>query len=479
MAEALSRPGLFDAEPEVKTFRLSELLSSVRRALEESFTGSYRIVAEVANISVNRSGHVYLELTETNDRGQKVASTRATIWSGVAARVMRHFKEVTGDIPRVGMELLLTVRVAFHEQYGFSLNILDIDPNHTLGNLERIRRESIARLQRAGILDLNKTQFALPTLTKRLAVISSETAAGWGDFRDQMRKSALAGLFRFELFTAAMQGPTTTATVIEALDRVYERAGDFDAVIILRGGGSPLDLSAFDDYDLCEYIANFGMPVITAIGHERDVSVADMVANTSVKTPTAAAEFLIHRLEEQVARVQDHTVRLRHMLREQYHMMEIRFGDYPARFSNLLRSLSRREDDRMRRREHRLASALHAHHSREKDRVARLVTRTSSILYHTKGDLRAQATRAAVAQKQLQSFLTHLVPQSLERLDGYARLIDLYNPEKIMRRGFLPVLQGDRSLASVEEVDPEQPLHILMPDGSVEGRVTGITRDKD
>ncbi|WP_297236913.1 exodeoxyribonuclease VII large subunit, partial [uncultured Porphyromonas sp.] len=293
MSVGASRISLFEDDHEIKAYRLSELLGSVRRALEASFNGYYRIVAEVASINSNASsGHVYLELTETNKSGRKVASTRATMWSGTARSVMQRFCDVTGGYPQVGMELLMTVSVTFHEQYGFSLNIQDIDPNHTLGNLERIRRETIQKLKENGILNLNKEQCTLPTLTQRIAVISSETAAGWGDFRDQMRRSALAGLFHFDLYPATMQGATTTKTVISALDRIYTHAASYDAVVILRGGGSPIDLSAFDDYRLCEYIACFCLPVITAIGHERDFSVADHVANTSVKTPTAAAEFL-------------------------------------------------------------------------------------------------------------------------------------------------------------------------------------------
>lgn len=480
MPDAVTRLSIFDEKPEIKPYKLSELLGSVRRALEQGFRGSYKIVAEVASINRNKySGHYYLELTETDEKGQKVAATRATLWSGVASRVMSYFYQVTGDYPKEGMEILMTVRVTFHEQYGFSLNILDIDPGHTLGNLERIRRESIARLEQAGIIDLNKIQCQLPTLTQRLAVISSETAAGWGDFRDQMRKSPLARLFHFELFPATMQGPTTTPTVIAALNQIFSRADDFDAVIILRGGGSPLDLSAFDDYQLCEYIANFTLPVITAIGHERDFSVADHVANTSVKTPTAAAEFLIHRLEDQITRVVDAGDRLHRLLKEMRLSMSERFSNYELRFSHLLRSLERDEAERMRRCERRLTSALHDLQSEGKDQIIRFQKRSTNVLYLQKTSLSAEKMRQESTGRQLQIYLTRLIPQRIEQLDSYARLIDLYSPESIMRRGFLPVLQGDRQLTSVESIKPEEPLLILLPDGRVESKVTRITKERD
>lgn len=470
---------LFEDEEEVKAYKLSELLGSVRRALEASFKGYYRIVAEVASINSNASsGHYYLELTETDTSGRKVASSRATIWAGNAARVMKRFCDVTGDYPRAGMELLMTVSVSFHELYGFSLNIQDIDPNHTLGNLERIRRETIERLRRDGIIDLNKEQCTLPTLTQRIAVISSATAAGWGDFKDQMRKSNLADLFHFDLYTATMQGATTTQTVIRALDRIYDHADSYDAVVILRGGGSPIDLSAFDDYRLCEYIANFCLPVITAIGHERDFSVADHVANTSVKTPTAAAEFLIHRLEDQVSRVVDAGDRLSTLLLDRYHRMQQLQVDHPSRLGKVLSTLERRESDRMRRSERLLVNALHTHQEVLRDSVVTLAKRATTLLYDRRLYVGSQSVGLESRRQRLSTILTRVVPQEQERLDNYAKLAELYNPEKIMRRGFLPVLQGGRQLSSVEEVDRDTDIQILMIDGSIEGQVSRILKEK-
>lgn len=470
---------LFEDEEEVKAYKLSELLGSVRRALEASFKGYYRIVAEVASINSNASsGHYYLELTETDTSGRKVASSRATIWAGNAARVMKRFCDVTGDYPRAGMELLMTVSVSFHELYGFSLNIQDIDPNHTLGNLERIRRETIERLRRDGIIDLNKEQCTLPTLTQRIAVISSATAAGWGDFKDQMRKSNLAELFHFDLYPATMQGASTTQTVIRALDRIYDHADSYDAVVILRGGGSPIDLSAFDDYRLCEYIANFCLPVITAIGHERDFSVADHVANTSVKTPTAAAEFLIHRLEDQVSRVVDAGDRLSTLLLDRYHRMQQLQVDHPSRLGKVLSTLERRESDRMRRSERLLVNALHTHQEVLRDSVVTLAKRATTLLYDRRLYVGSQSVGLESRRQRLSTILTRVVPQEQERLDNYAKLAELYNPEIIMRRGFLPVLQGGRQLSSVEEVDRDTDIQILMIDGSIEGQVSRILKEK-
>lgn len=476
MSVTATRLSIF-GEPEVKTFRLSELLGSVRRALAHDFMGCYRIVAEVAGVSRNRSGHYYFELTESDNRGQKVASTRATLWAGPAEGIIARFQEVTGSVPKEGMELLLTVRVSFHEQYGFSLNIVDIDPEHTLGNLARIKQESIKRLEAAGILDLNKVQCPLPTLVQRIAVISSTTAAGWGDFRDQIGKSTIAPLLHFELFPATMQGAATTSTVIAALDRIHNRSGDFDAVIILRGGGSPIDLSAFDDYQLCEYIANFSLPVITAIGHERDVSVADYVANTSVKTPTAAAEFLIHRLEEQINRVEDTGDRLSRLLRERTYEMQKQLIDYPERFRRLLHSLDSRESEWLRRGEHRLTKVLLGHKDRLSTRVDALDHRITSLLYDQRTLLGTQSVTLDGDKRRLTTLLRRLTPDILQMLDHYEQLATLYNPEAIMKRGFLPVKQGDKLIHCNDEVDPSGDLIILTLDGRIESTITKITND--
>ena len=293
-----------------------------------------------------------------------------------------------------------------------------------------------------------------------------------------MRKSNLADLFHFDLYTATMQGATTTQTVIRALDRIYDHADSYDAVVILRGGGSPIDLSAFDDYRLCEYIANFCLPIITAIGHERDFSVADHVANTSVKTPTAAAEFLIHRLEDQVSRVVDAGDHLSTLLLDRYHRMQQLQVDHPSRLGKVLSMLERRESDRMRRSERLLVNALHGHQEVLRDSIETLAKRATSLLYDRRLYVGSQSVGLESRRQRLSTILTRVVPQERERLDNYTKLAELYNPEKIMRRGFLPVLQGGRQLSSVEEVDSDTDLQILMIDGSIEGQVSHIHKDK-
>jgi exodeoxyribonuclease VII large subunit len=193
------------------------------------------------------------------------------------------------------MKVLLQVTVTFHEVYGYSLVVQDIDPTYTMGDMARRRKEIIDQLTKDGVIGLNR-ELEIPLLPQRIAVISSATAAGWGDFRNQLANNVYGFRFYVKLFQAAMQGDDVERSVIAALDAVAEHRDDFDLVIIIRGGGAVSELSCFDSYNLAFNIANFPLPVITGIGHERDETVADVVAHTKVKTPTAAAEFIINRV---------------------------------------------------------------------------------------------------------------------------------------------------------------------------------------
>ncbi len=276
---------------------LSELNILVKKTLAEKFTQSYKIVAEISEINENR-GHAYLELTEKQPETDKLAAkARAVIWASFYRMIKPYFRSITGSDLEAGMKILISVSVEFHEIYGYSLNINDIDPTYTLGELERRRIQIIKKLEEDGVIDMNK-EIDFPLVPQRIAVISSETAAGYGDFMNQIQNNEFGYAFRIKLFPALMQGENAQYSVIEALDSIYKELKNFDIVVIVRGGGSKFDLSCFDDYDLALNIAQFPLPVITGIGHERDSSIADITAHTTVKTPTAAAVFLISKIKE-------------------------------------------------------------------------------------------------------------------------------------------------------------------------------------
>ena len=252
------------------------------------------VVAQTSDLRVS-GGHCYLELLDKDDSGRILAKARATIWANVYARLSARFSAVTGTALRSDIRILARVTVSFHRLYGLSLQITDIDPDFTVGDMVRRRMEILARLRDEGVLDLNRT-LPMPATPVRVAIISAPGAAGYGDFMRQLMLNSARLKFETSLFPAVMQGDRTVPSIIAALEAVMESGRDFDCAVIIRGGGATSDLAAFDDYDLASNVAQFPIPVIIGIGHERDVTVLDYVAHKRVKTPTAAAEFLVETL---------------------------------------------------------------------------------------------------------------------------------------------------------------------------------------
>ena len=282
---------------------LYELNRCIAEVINTTFDDHYWVVAEISEIRTASNGHCYLELIEKSPRSNAiVARARATIWSNRWMLCRETFESVTGQRLAAGMKILVCVVVQMHEAYGFSLNIVDIDPSFTLGELALRRQEIIKRLNDEGIIDMNK-EIDIPLLPQRIAIVSAQNAAGYGDFCHQLSNNDYGVCFYTHLFPAAMQGAATEKSIIAALDRIYRHQDLFDLVVIIRGGGGTADLNCFDSYDLAVNVANFPLPVIVGIGHERDNTILDMVAHTSVKTPTAAAAFLIDRLGSQYSRL--------------------------------------------------------------------------------------------------------------------------------------------------------------------------------
>ena len=305
---------------------LTELCRLIGEALEDNLASSYWVKAEISSLS-ERGGHMYLELVDTPPSGGRgaTAKMRATCWAGTKELLMAYFEAETGQPLQPGMTVLVEAEIQYHPVYGLSLSIVGIDPSYTLGDIARKRQQTIAQLQKDGLIDAQKLM-PLPTLIRRIAVISSPSAAGYEDFRHQLENSPYH--FHTTLFGATMQGDSAAPSIIAALEEIsqsegrsystsdptakrsYSASGHYDAVVIIRGGGATTDLSCFDDYTLCAVCAQYELPILTGIGHTRDVSVLDLVANEALKTPTAVAEWLIHRLDEQAERIRTLTLRL-------------------------------------------------------------------------------------------------------------------------------------------------------------------------
>ena len=276
---------------------LSELTNKIQSVIRQNFTDAIWVRAEISELREN-GGHCYLELIEKDSETDNIlAKTRATCWANVYRMLKPYFESNTGETLRAGLNVLVAVTVEFNGVYGFSLNIRDIDPTYTIGELAARRMQIIQKLREEGIDDMNK-QLPFPTLPQRIAIISSETAAGYGDFCNQLNSDTSHFAFYPRLFPAIMQGNMAETSIIGALEKIYKHVELFDVVVIIRGGGATTDLSCFDSYNLAINCAQFPLPIIAGIGHQRDVSILDMVAHTSVKTPTAAAEYLISALEK-------------------------------------------------------------------------------------------------------------------------------------------------------------------------------------
>ena len=274
---------------------LYDLAVLIRRTIEQGLPNIYLVTAEIQSLSVNRSGHAYLELVEKSETGDRVISqARATIWASQFRMIKAYFESATGRLFQAGIRIMVKAKVNFHEIYGLSLNITDVLPEYTIGELAMQRQRTIEQLKADGIYDMNK-DLALPRLVQRIAVISSATAAGYGDFCKQLQGNQYGYYFSTTLFEASVQGDGATTSIIAALDNIAEYRQQFDCVAIMRGGGSKTDLACFDQLSICQHICQFPLPIITGIGHDRDESIADLVANTPLKTPTAVAQFLIDR----------------------------------------------------------------------------------------------------------------------------------------------------------------------------------------
>ena len=401
---------------------LRELQRRVKSALEGQFALPVWVSAEISEIKVNYSGHCYLELVEKGgDNGVPTAQARAVVWRSHYPRISGYFEAETGQRLAAGIKILAKVLVSYHELYGFSLQITDIDPSYTLGDMERQRQQTIAQLQQDGVWEMNR-EVPMPTVVQRIAIVSSANAAGYQDFCKELGKSP----YRFELtlFDAFMQGAAAEESIVAALCSVADRTEDFDAVVLIRGGGSRSDLNCFNAYRLCAHVAQFPLPVVTGIGHDKDTSVADMVAHTALKTPTAVAGWLVERMTEVDGWLDYAALQLHDTTTAAMHASEVRL----ERLSGEVRRLS-----------------------------SELLTRQSLRLEHFTG-LLPDAARDFLARQTT-------------RLENAAELIAGRSPERILRLGFAVVRSGGKAVTSATAVAAGERIEIEVSDGKINATV--------
>ena len=399
---------------------LRELQRRVKSALEGQFALPLWVSAEISEIKVNYSGHCYLELVEKGgDNGVPTAQARAVVWRSNYPRIAGYFEAETGQRLAAGIKILAKALVTYHELYGFSLQITDIDPSYTLGDMERQRQMTIAQLQKEGVWDMNR-EAPMPVVVQRVAVVSSANAAGYQDFRKELAKSP----YRFEvtLFDAFMQGAAAEESIVTALCAVAERMDEFDAVVLIRGGGSASDLNCFNAYRLCAHVAQFPLPILTGIGHDKDTSVADMVAHTALKTPTAVAGWLVERMTQTEGWLDYAALQLHDATKAAMHASEVRL----ERLTGNLRQMS-----------------------------GDLLTR--------------QRLRAEHLSALLPEAVRNFLARQATRLDNAAELIAGRSPERILRLGFAVVRTGGKAVVSARGVRKGDALEIEVADGTILG----------
>ncbi len=366
---------------------LHELNGIIKSVLGDAFPDARWVTAEIADMKSNRKGHCYLELVE-KEEDRIIAQVKATIWAYEYRRLGLKFEQATGQSLKPGMKILLLASVVFHEVYGLSLTVRDLDPTYTMGEMARRKKEVIERLRKEGIIDLNKG-LSLPLVPQRIAVISSPTAAGYGDFFNQLDGNGYGYRFTHILFPAMMQGSEAESSIISAMNDIRKKKDLFDVAVIIRGGGSVIDLNCFDSYPIAAEIAKFPVPVITGIGHEKDDTVADIVAHTRMKTPTAVAEFLISGLKAFEENILDIRKRLRTSAERLFKDVRYRLQGISQKLSYVPLRISSTHDNRL-----------------------------------------------LICRKDLSSFVRQMLKKQHEKVSYMEQAVKHLDPENVLRRGY-------------------------------------------
>lgn len=405
---------------------LYELNSLVVELIDKVMPSSYWVEAEIADARESK-GHLYLELIEKDESTNiPIARASAKCWRSSWLMIGPHFERVAGVKLRAGLQIMIQVHAQFHAQYGFSWIIDDINPEYTMGSMARKRNEIIAQLKLEGVFELQR-ELCLPLFAQRIAVISSASAAGYGDFCNQLQHNEYGFRFQMQLFQAFMQGEQVEQSIVAALNLISTKEDDFDCVVIIRGGGATADLSGFDTLVLAENVANFPLPVITGIGHERDESILDMVAHTRVKTPTAAAAFLIDHLAATLNRIEQAQISIQRMVEHRIQHEKLHLQQLSTHIPILFSMVKNRENARLDDYWHALLQRVMLHLQQSKMRVELL---SNKVIPATTNKLMAEQHKLQLLE---------------QRVDGV-------NPERMLRLGYSLTYKNGYVLRNVNEV---------------------------
>ena len=430
---------------------LYQLNQLIKESLRKVIPTTIWLRAEIHNITTNYSGHCYIDLVEKSEfNDQIIAKQRATIWASTYRVLAQKFQQATNSSLQAGMKVLVEVSVEFHELYGLSLNVKDIDPTYTLGELQRRRLEIIQRLKNCGLIDKNK-RLPMPRLVQRIAVISSPTAAGYADFVHQLQNNSYGFAYDITLFPAIMQGTQTEESILVALDKIFHSSlltphSSFDIVVVIRGGGATSDLQAFDSESLAERCANFSLPIITGIGHLRDETILDLVAYLNLKTPTAVAEYIISRTLELDMELLSLSERLQKsvILRlEQEKNLLISLSSYiPQHALRLLAS----SDNKLTSLQYRIEL-----------KTADFIAKNRTLL-----DRR---------EEQIKVLAPNLLKTKQSQLDILQTKLQLLDPQQLLKKGYSFTTHNGKLVTSTAQLAPGDTITTTLADGTVDSVV--------
>ncbi len=476
---------------------LAELNALIGETIDDAFSQMYWIRAEISEFTVNRTGHCYLELVEIDEATKEVlARGRATIWSYTFRMLKPYFETTTGQSFTEGIKVLVQTKVEYHPVYGLSLNIRDIDPTFTMGDMARKRREIIQQLEEDGVLTMNQ-ELHLPLVPQRIAIISSPTAAGLQDFLDQLENNPHQIKFYTRLFPAVMQGNESPDSIMQALEMVYNYEDFFDVVAIIRGGGAQLDLASFDHYELAYHITQFPIPVLTGIGHDKDETVVDLVAHTKLKTPTAVAGFLISgalAFEQELLQFENRFIDL---VQQRLEKEKTYLQNVGQKLANDVRQLILKEEGGFNLQKLRLEKSIPLFFNQKENEFKRfqqqiersglnylkeqafdLNQKISGLDFYTQRQFRMMRTKLDRTSQEFKIRLEEGFKQKTVQLQNYEEKTRLVDPMQILKRGYSITYKEGQLVKSVNNLKEGDKLQTQLVDGKIESEVTksGVSR---
>lgn len=448
---------------------LLELNQRVKETLNREFPNTFWVIAEISELKVNRKGHCYLDLVEKDELGDRiVAKAKGIIWSYTYRMLKPYFETTTGREFKQGLKIMVNVSVEFHELYGYSLYIRDIEPSYTLGDIALRRQEVIKKIEEEGIMDMNK-QLSLHHVPQKIAVISSKTAAGYRDFIEQLNNNPYGYIFYLKLFPAYMQGNEAESSIIEVLEKIYQYEDLFDAVAIIRGGGAQADLGCFDQYHLAANVAQFPLPVITGIGHEKDESVVDMVAHTKMKTPTAVADFFVSRAyqyEERLLGLRDELVE---KIKQYINIENQNIRNLSGRIYPNVKSILEKSKNTLEIKKERF---IHTHHNFISKKQQNLTAYSNQLVRSYEQSFQKNLLELTNYEQNIDNLVRNYMKSQKKQIENLEKAKDYLDPKNVLKRGFSITQKNNHPVKSSKQVEKGDTIQTFLHEGKIISQIT-------